>query len=213
MAGKLERELFALRAGQITFAQFAGRVNADVDRLAASILRRFDHPPYIDQDDMRQEALIGVWTATETWEPGRGRSLRGHAVFVAYDRVRKALRKARGEDRANGNRARFERVARPHPDDPEGDWCERLPIQPAAEAVLMIGDELRARLAELGELGDVAFEALLAAGGDREDAAIDFLVDARNAAVFNLRDARGVIDRVLVAAAEAIGIEGAANAA
>ena len=57
---------------------------------AGDLLRRWDHPRAVEEDDLVQEMLLAAWRAIERVDPERG-DPRRHVVFCAAKAARRWL--------------------------------------------------------------------------------------------------------------------------
>jgi DNA-directed RNA polymerase specialized sigma24 family protein len=62
---------------------------------AADLLRRWDHPQAVEEEDLIQEMLLAAWRAIESFDPERGDPKR-HVVFSAAKTARRWLHRQRG---------------------------------------------------------------------------------------------------------------------
>lgn len=111
----MTRALHRLRAGFITFNQFARETHDDWTRMAAKMLRKWRCPPNAQSiDDVRQDLLLSCWMfatgrseivgydedgrvvfGDRDWDPARGR-LDEYVAWNATDKAKKKVHKARG---------------------------------------------------------------------------------------------------------------------
>lgn len=82
-----EADLLELRAGALTFDQFAVAHAARFRRWAGYFIDRW-RPPTLEREDLVQEALVEAWRSVDTWDSARGVEL---PRFVEY-RVGRKLR-------------------------------------------------------------------------------------------------------------------------
>lgn len=103
----MKAELMAVRAGRLTFDQFARQTSTRWRYLAEQLLRHWSAPAAVDADDLCQELLIGAWAVLPRWQPARGASIDRFVVFNAMTTAKRWLHVQRGVKRT--------RVG-PHPD-------------------------------------------------------------------------------------------------
>jgi hypothetical protein len=174
--------LGALRTGHVDFTRFAAETAQDWTRLAHYVMRRQRRcrPGWHDLDDVRQDLLTGAWIAVERYDPSRGASLKGHVIYTACDRAKKALAKAArarqrgpGDCYASRHDLSFAELVRPFEGESVEEAAERLldglRTQPTLDGAI-----------EEGEARDRAEAALAHARGDREKRVLAHLVSARS---------------------------------
>jgi DNA-directed RNA polymerase specialized sigma24 family protein len=92
----LERGLLAVRDGRETFDSFARRTMPHWERLAQYILRRWRQPAWVSDADVVQDLLVAAYDAVWTYDPSKGPTIEGYAVYSAVDHAKKRAHKARG---------------------------------------------------------------------------------------------------------------------
>lgn len=104
MAKKIatKKELLALRAGTLSFDDFARSARENVLGRARYFMRRWRGQVLHDEEDLAQDALLAIWRAVDSWDPER-RSRKGELVqitrYVDYHvgkALERKLRKALG---------------------------------------------------------------------------------------------------------------------
>lgn len=103
----MKRELMAVRAGRLTFDQFARQTSTRWRYLADQLLRHWSAPAAVDADDLCQELLIGAWAVLPRWQPARGASIDRFVIFNAMTSAKRWLHVQRGVKRSRTG---------PHPD-------------------------------------------------------------------------------------------------
>ncbi len=100
---------------------------------AGDLLRRWDHPAAVEEEDLVQEMLLGAWRAIETVDPSRG-DPRKYVTFGAVKAARRWFHRQRG---AYG----FARCSKKN-NDPHGrypvtglDWFDRDEVPAEVEDV------------------------------------------------------------------------------
>jgi DNA-directed RNA polymerase specialized sigma24 family protein len=93
--------LLQLRAGEITFDDFAKQARRDIKALAASLINRWQVPPSISAEDVEQEMLLAAWQAVRKWDPSRA-SIAGFVVFSMCDKAKKLINRERAALRRDG---------------------------------------------------------------------------------------------------------------
>jgi DNA-directed RNA polymerase specialized sigma24 family protein len=201
MATRMAAALRALRAGEITFAQFEQRTREDWNKLAGKMYRRWKLPPGVGEEDVRQEMLLRAWRAAVDFDPERGKSIEDFVVWRACNGSAKHLHSQRNSLRRSGReQSRFPLTmgALRIDDDGELTESEKLDLfaQTPADQERMVDS---ARVAELvvaiGEtpLDRDALVAWMRAGGDVAEAGIELWYDVVARADHNLRTpAQGV---------------------
>lgn len=94
-------ELQDLRAGKISFDQFALGTADEWDRLATSMWNswRKNIPPTVSTEDIRQEMLLHAWQAVGKWDPERGTPLEKYVVFNACAKAARFIHTQRAAKR------------------------------------------------------------------------------------------------------------------
>lgn len=176
MAKTMERELAALRAGEMTEDEFVRATAGQWDAIAERIVRRWEVPPAIDAEDARQELLLALTEQglVGKWDPARQVPLSRFVVWTTCATAKAWLHAQRGALRHRGtSRSRFPlseaacyrrgngeaeddrgpvAMARGEGSDPEGIAGAREVVA----AILALAPTRRLR---------TALEVLLAAGG------------------------------------------------
>lgn len=212
MKRTMEKELEQLRAGQISGDAFVRATSGDWDALAASLVGRWEVPPGVDAEDMRQELLLAMWEkdAVGTWDPARAVQLSRYVVWASATGAKAWLHKQRGAARHRGTaKSRFP-VAFSSLVDGTSD--ERGEAGSAVERRAQDGRATPDRAAEARELlrrifaalptkrSRTALEVLLRVGGERGaaaeaiDADADLAIDCR---VGSRDEARAVVGEAL----------------
>lgn len=98
--------LEGLRAGSISFAEFA-RESAPVwERFGRYLMRRWKAPLGVELYDVQQELLLAGWQAIPKWDPNRGVPIDRFVIFQAIDKAKKWLHRQRNarrrDDKAPG---------------------------------------------------------------------------------------------------------------
>jgi hypothetical protein len=187
MGRDMEQELRALHAGEITGDEFARQTEAHWTRMAKVLHGRWDLPPAVDEEDIRQEMLLAAFepkpqsgkTLLEKWDPARCAKLSRYVVFNSHADVAKKIHKQREAHRRKGTEEGRFPIAMSSlgmdlawwaGDDTgltadAGEGAERMEGRAAAREVL-----LRV-LHTLSRIERVALRVLLHVGGDADAAA------------------------------------------
>lgn len=179
------RPLSALRAGEISFAEFVRRTSKDWSRLTAHLYRRYRLPAGVEVDDVAQEMLVRAWEAVREWDPASTMPLDRFVTWKAYAKANRWIQGQRNAARRGSSApSRF-----PAEFSSFGDTAKEVIVDlvrtPAAtiEDRVLLGELLDALSSE-GER--VAFEFWIAAGGDSTEAVTDLLADEKVRLAFRL---------------------------
>lgn len=216
----MERELHALRSGEMTADQFARETEPHWNRMAKVLYARWPLPPSVDEEDIRQEMILAALepkprdgrTLMEKWDPQRATKLSRYVVFNAHADTTKEIHRLRDSPRRRGTEeGRFPvamSVLRPDAawwtDDADGDdgeAAERLEERTAAREML------RSAIRRLSREDGLLLRVLLLVGGDVDAAAEK--VDESFAlslacGVGSKREARERVERAMQSAAEVL---------
>lgn len=97
---RLKGEFDLVREGLMTFATLASM--PIWDRLSALVCRSWRLPPWVSQDDVRQDLLLRAHRAIADYDPARGVVLKKYVVWNAINYAKKRAHKARGSYRHRG---------------------------------------------------------------------------------------------------------------
>lgn len=90
----------------MTWAQFLETRGVLIRNTARQMLRWWDAPLAIQEEDLEQEVLLGAWEAWEAWRPDRGSMSRsGYAYFVGCLAAKRWLHQQRNAPGRDGRRA------------------------------------------------------------------------------------------------------------
>lgn len=203
-------QLKLLRAGELTFAEFARRTSAHWDRMAVALMRRWRVPAGVERADVVQELLVAAWDLVPRWDPERGPTLHHYVVWNASVRAKKWLHQQRGakrwDDSAPSRHARAFSELDPDGVDP-GRW-ERL-LQAGYDVELEAAEQEEVLLAlgrlERPEEADLLL-LLLDCAGDLDAAAERLCLEPAARLAYRIGDvgaARRVLRRVAMVAASA----------
>jgi DNA-directed RNA polymerase specialized sigma24 family protein len=92
---KMERLIMQCQRGECSFADFIADTRRYWECAARDFLRRWDHPPAIEEADLVQEMLVAAWIAIERVDPARGNP-RKYVVFSAAKAARRWFHRQRG---------------------------------------------------------------------------------------------------------------------
>lgn len=217
MARTMEKELDALRAGEMTEDEFVRATAGQWDAIAERIVRRWEIPPAIDAEDARQELLLALLEGglVGKWDPARQVPLSRFVVWTTCATAKAWLHAQRGALRHRGtSRSRFplSEAACLRRERGDGDADERGPIAAARgegstpEGIAAAREVVSALLA-LAPTRRVrtALELLLAAGGRVGVAAAMLEEDpelALDCRVGGPKEARACIREAIAAARE-----------
>lgn len=111
MRSKSSRATFlAYRAGEITFDEVARRLAPRIDSISAYFVGRWRCRLH-GVADVRQEIMIAMWRALDTWDPNRGASIEVHVHIAVGRHVSGVLAKAAGWPRRDRRAVRASMVA------------------------------------------------------------------------------------------------------
>lgn len=101
----LKEALTALKAGGISFDEFARRTHRDWNGLAHYLMGRWAVPGAVEHEDVVQELLVAAWQHVDKWdaEHPSDTSLATYVVFNATDKAKKWLHKQRAAKRQRDN--------------------------------------------------------------------------------------------------------------
>lgn len=197
MSRRLGRALRDVREGRARFDALAAENAKDLDGIVKWLIRKFPPPPSSDAEDLRQEVLLAMWGAIGSWDPDRGRTLRGHCTFVAIDRGRKWLRKERREDHGGVPRHALSEAALTARDDMPF-VCGDEPSAAGQDRICEAVERLRARLRDAVGSEAIALAALLESEWDEDAAAqVVYLERAREAGVASFAAARNLVTQAM----------------
>lgn len=91
----MNEHLMALRAGSLSFNNFEAATRRDWTLLARYLTRKWPLPAGVDDEDVRQELLLGCWQVLPNFDPSRGVSVQRYCVFNAIDRAKRWIHKQR----------------------------------------------------------------------------------------------------------------------
>lgn len=92
----LERALWDLREGRISFTEFARESRPAWEALATYIARRWRLPSWGTTEDLVQELLLGAWEFVWKFEPCMGTTIRRFVIYNAVDKAKKHAHRMRG---------------------------------------------------------------------------------------------------------------------
>lgn len=88
------------RRGELTADEFLRATSTDFERMAVKLMRGWDLPSAVDEQDVAQELRQLCLKAVEKWDATRGVDLARYAIFHASDRTKRWMTKQRGASRA-----------------------------------------------------------------------------------------------------------------
>jgi hypothetical protein len=154
--------LSAVRDGTLSFNELSKQ--ADWARMARYVMRRWQPPSGVTEDDVVQELLLGAWKALQKFDPERGTPIQDYVSYNAISSTKKWIHRQRsaGKDADRGhshNAIPFSALGREDRGDVE-DRLGGLQVPPQQEILA----EAHERLGWCGDPEVVA--ALVRAGGD-----------------------------------------------
>lgn len=198
----MEGPLGRLRAGEIDLAAFLRETAPDWEAFAASLAGRWEVPPGLDAEDVRQEMLLALLDKdlVGTWDPARSVEISRYVVWGTATSAKAFIHKARGAARHRGTaKSRFP-LAEAGLGGTDGEGRELAsPIARAADPGARPDAEAEARelvgkiLGALPRRARRAMEVLLHCGGERGAAAeaidgdADLALDCRVGSVAEAR--------------------------
>lgn len=194
----LKADLFAVRAGVITWSEFHKRTKKDWSRLAHSVHRRWKLPAAVDVEDLEQELLLQAFVAVGKYQEGRGgMPFDRYVVWCAMAEThhwlhsqRNALR--RSHKAPSRTPVSFTELDLEH--DPE------IVIEADQETAIACFQHLSAALRKLDALGRQLLYAVIAANGSIELAAKEVFDEpslSRALRLGSTSDARAACSRVV----------------
>lgn len=88
-------DLSALRAGSLSFDEFAARHVSRFGRWARHFYERWPLRA-LDPDDLAQEGMIEAWQAVDRWDPSRGVSLVRFVEYRVGERMQREISRVNG---------------------------------------------------------------------------------------------------------------------
>jgi DNA-directed RNA polymerase specialized sigma24 family protein len=198
----MEGPLSRLRAGEIDVDVFLRETAPDWDAFAASLASRWEVPPGLDAEDVRQELLLALYEKdlVGTWDPARAVQISRYVVWGTATSAKAHIHKARGALRHRGTaKSRFP-LAEAGLTSWHGGGSRETPLTRAADPGARPDEEAEARelvgriLAALPRRQRRALEVLLRCGGERGAAAEeidgdpDLAIDCRVGSVAEARE-------------------------
>lgn len=89
----LKADLLRLKAGAISFDEFASNRREEYRRWAGYFFERWPQREH-DVDDLVQEALVETWRAVDKWEADKGAPIDGYVKMMVGNRLRDVLSRA-----------------------------------------------------------------------------------------------------------------------
>jgi DNA-directed RNA polymerase specialized sigma24 family protein len=89
--------------GAVGFDEFARATRAHWGAIARKLHRKWKVPAWLGAEDIEQELLLAAWVSAPRFDPARGHTAKAYLVFHACDKAKKAIHKARGSYRRDGN--------------------------------------------------------------------------------------------------------------
>src|ERR1700676_3294716 len=106
-----EMQLYDLLNGHITSDKFFRETAEIWLRMAKHLLRRWKSPAWVDEEEIKQELMIGAWRCVWNFEPTHGVTLTRYVAWNAMDYAKKKLHRMRGaklSGSADRNPSRYE---------------------------------------------------------------------------------------------------------
>ena len=169
----MRKGLSAVRAGEMSFGEFAERTGPEWGKIAGYIATRWRLPNWASTEDVRQELLIAAWGAVEKFDPERGADLGRYVVWNAVDKAKKRAHKWRGANLHGNPDAAAGRVEVTLDDDKRAPQANR-------RSERLLGGDMGSenRMAEAMVVGEckteaerIAVTAVLACDGHVQEAA------------------------------------------
>lgn len=91
----MQEQLMALRNGHTNFDQFGRSTTSDWERIAGSLMRKWQCPPGVGVEDVMQELMLAAWKFVDKWDPKYGVKIDRYVTWNAIDKAKKWINKQR----------------------------------------------------------------------------------------------------------------------
>lgn len=169
----LDRELHAVRDGEISFGAMVSRTKGKWEGIARVVRRRWDVPAWLTVEDLMQSMLEVAWSRLWKWKPGGGLTLEQYLVMQCIDRAKKEIHRARLGRRQHRDDSHTPSQYEQLNEGPEEAQWPRLRIEAEQEEIAEIRKRFERAIARApNEIDAVACAALACSAGDLAEASV-----------------------------------------